>query len=65
MVQPPQVEEQVVAAQVEQPDLPPAKADMSLRVFFDLQRGQMTGSSFPEEKTIFSNSALHFSHRYS
>ena len=58
----PQEGAQDVAAQEPQPDLPPAKADIILRVFFDLQDGQGTVSSLSEAKNIFSNSSPHFEH---
>jgi hypothetical protein len=51
-----------VEAQEPQPDLPPAKADIIFRVFFDLHSGQGTASSLSEENKIFSNSCPHFVH---
>jgi hypothetical protein len=61
-VQCPQEGAQEVAAQEPHPALPPAKADMSFRVFFDRQLGQGTGFSLSAPKHIFSNSAPHFVH---
>jgi len=53
---------QLVAAQEEQPDLPPAKADIIFRVFLDLQAGQ-TGFSFSSlDLNRTSNSFWHFLH---
>jgi hypothetical protein len=61
----PQVVPQLVAAQEEQPDFPPAKADIIFRVFLDLQAGQagLSFSSLVLNRT--SNSFWHFLHRNS
>jgi hypothetical protein len=51
---------QLVAAQELQPDLPPAKADIILRVLFELQDGQAMESFSSLERKSTSNSFLHF-----
>jgi hypothetical protein len=56
---------QLVVAQEEQPDFPPAKADISLSVFLDLQAGQTTGCFSSLDLNRTSNSFLHFLHRNS
>jgi hypothetical protein len=58
----PQAVPQLVAAQVLQPDFPPAKADMSFRVFLDLQAGQAIVTFSSPDRNSTSNSFLHFWH---
>jgi hypothetical protein len=56
---------QEVAAQEEHPDFPPAKADISLWIFFDRQDGQARSESLSLDRTRSSKRSLHFLHSYS
>jgi hypothetical protein len=58
----PQAVAQLVAAQVLQPDFPPAKADSILRVLADLQAGQTIFIFSSLDRKSTSNSFLHFWH---
>jgi hypothetical protein len=51
---------QLVDAQEPQSDFPPAKADISRRVFLELQAGQTTFNFSSIDRNSTSNSFLHF-----
>ena len=61
----PQAVLQEVAAQEEQPDFPPATADISFRIFFDRHDGQARSAFRSLGRTRSSKRSLHFWHSYS